>query len=112
MMPVSGRETRSNTYMAGKPRPGEFTDRFIPLDRAEEHGPREDLGSGRPGPRLASEAVAAVRDYGFGTLCFPRIIAIIDPANVASIRVASKLGMQHEKAAAFQGKAVHIHGTF
>lgn len=61
------------------------------------------------GRGLASEAAVAVRDYGFDTLCFPRLIAIIDPANSASIRVATKLGMGLEKPATFRGKAVHIY---
>lgn len=44
----------------------------------------------------ATEAVAAVRDYGLNVLSLPRLIAIIDPSNVASIRVAEKAGMHYE----------------
>jgi ribosomal-protein-alanine N-acetyltransferase len=46
---------------------------------------------------VATEAARAVRDYVFGTLKMRRLIALIDPANVASIRVAEKIGMQYEK---------------
>ena len=49
------------------------------------------------GRGYATEAVAAVRDYPFGTLCLPRLIAMIDPGNVASIRVAEKVGLRYEK---------------
>lgn len=46
---------------------------------------------------LATEAALGVRDYGFQTLGLQRLIAIIDPANRASLRVAEKLGMTYEK---------------
>ena len=39
------------------------------------------------GHGYATEAVCAVRDYAFGTLGLPRLIALIDPGNVASTRV-------------------------
>lgn len=55
------------------------------------------------GRGYATEAVAAVRDYGFTTLCLPRLIAMIDPGNVASIRVAEKVGMRYEKDVMFDG---------
>jgi len=46
---------------------------------------------------LATEAAAATRDYGFGHLGMTRLIAMIQPENVASIRVAEKIGMKCEK---------------
>ncbi len=49
------------------------------------------------GRGYATEAVCAVRDYSFNVLCLPRLIAIIDPQNVASIHVAGKAGMRYEK---------------
>lgn len=51
----------------------------------------------------ATEAVSAVRDYGFGVLCLPRLIALIDPQNVASLRVAEKAGMRYEREAMLEG---------
>lgn len=55
------------------------------------------------GRGYATEAVAAVRDYGFGVLCFERLIALIDPQNVASIRVAEKAGMRYERGVMLEG---------
>ena len=55
------------------------------------------------GRGYATEAVLAVRDYGFNTLRIPRLISMIDPQNIASIRVAEKAGMQYEKDVMFEG---------
>lgn len=49
------------------------------------------------GQGFATEAVRAVRDYAFHTLSLHRLIAIIDPSNTASIRVAEKVGMHYEQ---------------
>ena len=51
----------------------------------------------------ATEAAQSVRDYAFNTLRLPRLISMIDPQNVASIRVAEKLGMRYEKDVVFEG---------
>ena len=51
----------------------------------------------------ATEAVLAVREYGFNVLCLPRLIAMIDPQNIASIRVAEKAGMRYEAEVMFTG---------
>lgn len=48
------------------------------------------------GHGYATEAVRAARDYAFGALGLTRLIALIDPANVASTRVAEKVGLRHE----------------
>ncbi len=55
------------------------------------------------GQGYATEAVLAVRDYGFNILRLPRLIAMIDPQNAASIRVAEKVGMHDEKDVMFEG---------
>jgi hypothetical protein len=55
------------------------------------------------GQGYATEAARAVRDFAFGTLGRKRLIAMIDPANVASIRVAEKIGMHYEKKVMFEG---------
>lgn len=49
------------------------------------------------GQGYATEAVIAVREYGFNILGLKRLVALIDPQNAASIRVAEKAGMRHEK---------------
>ena len=51
----------------------------------------------------ASEAARAVRDFAFFTLNIQRLIAVIDPMNVASLRVAEKIGMHYEADAMLEG---------
>lgn len=51
----------------------------------------------------ATEAVIAVRDYGFSTLCLSRMFAMVDPENTASIRVAEKAGMQYKEDVMLEG---------
>ena len=53
---------------------------------------------------LATEASMAVRDFGFDGLGFARLISCIEEENAASIRVAEKNGMSHEKDSLFAGK--------
>jgi RimJ/RimL family protein N-acetyltransferase len=55
------------------------------------------------GQGYATEAARVVRDFAFDTLGIGRLIAMIDPSNAASIRVAEKLGMQYEKEGMFAG---------
>jgi ribosomal-protein-alanine N-acetyltransferase len=55
------------------------------------------------GQGYAVEAARAVRDFAFEQLDIQRLIAIIDPANVASIRVAEKIGMHYESEVMFEG---------
>lgn len=55
------------------------------------------------GKGYATEAVSAVRDFAFKTLTLKRLIAIIDPDNTASIRVAQKIGMRYEQEVMLEG---------
>lgn len=55
------------------------------------------------GRGYATEAVCAARDYAFNSLGLKRLIALIDPANVASIRVARKAGLCYETDAMLPG---------
>lgn len=48
------------------------------------------------GHGYATEAARLARDHAFDALGLRRVIALVDPGNVASIRVAVKLGMRHE----------------
>jgi len=48
------------------------------------------------GKGYATEAALALRDHAFHRLELRRIIALIDPGNPASVRVAEKIGMQLE----------------
>jgi RimJ/RimL family protein N-acetyltransferase len=55
------------------------------------------------GRGYATEAAQAVRDFAFDRLGLQRLIAIIDPSNTASIRVAEKIGMRHETEVMLEG---------
>jgi len=58
------------------------------------------------GRGYATEAAQALRDYAFQRLKLERIIALIDPENVASERVAQKVGMRFEREVVRDGGAV------
>lgn len=45
----------------------------------------------------ATEAATACRDHAFGALGRDRVISLIDPQNVPSIRVAEKIGERYER---------------
>jgi RimJ/RimL family protein N-acetyltransferase len=67
----------------------------------EQDNPQEaELGYqiARPywGRGLGTEAARAVTEYSFRNGPFQRLISLIDPANIASVRVAEKLGMSLE----------------
>jgi RimJ/RimL family protein N-acetyltransferase len=56
-----------------------------------------DLRSDYWGQGFATEAALAVRDFAFGELAIPRLISLIRPTNLASRRVAEKVGMVREQ---------------
>jgi RimJ/RimL family protein N-acetyltransferase len=68
---------------------------LIPLDA---HGPQIEIGwrlrRACWGRGYASEAAGVILRHGFATLGLDEIVAEIDPANIASVRVAEKIGMQ------------------
>ena len=49
------------------------------------------------GQGLGSEAAQAILQYGFEQLHLPRLICLIDPDNIASQKVAQKIGMRLER---------------
>ncbi len=49
------------------------------------------------GKGLATEAAAMLVELGFQRFGFNRVVAFINPQNAASIRVAEKVGLKHEK---------------
>lgn len=49
------------------------------------------------GQGLGTEAARGILDYGFETLKINRLLCLIDPDNMASQRVAEKMGMSLEK---------------
>jgi [ribosomal protein S5]-alanine N-acetyltransferase len=48
------------------------------------------------GQGLATEAARAILQYGFETVGLSRLISVINPGNIASARVAEKMGMKLE----------------
>ena len=72
------------------------------LEHMEVDGSQEveigyDFRSDYWGRGLATEAAAAVRDYAFSTLGLARVVSLIRPDNIASLRVAEKIGMVKTK---------------
>ena len=65
-----------------------------------------DIRSDHWGRGIATEAAGAVRDFAFEQLRLPRVISLIRPDNVASRRVAEKVGF------ALVQKATFWAGTF
>lgn len=62
------------------------------------------------GRGYATELGCAVRDYAFAVLRAPHLISVIDRENVASIRVAEKIGSTFERAYDLSGSACVIYG--
>jgi RimJ/RimL family protein N-acetyltransferase len=56
------------------------------------------------GKGYATEAAAAIRDHARTELGFGRLISLIDPENAPSQAVARRIGMQHERDLAFEGR--------
>src|SRR5579859_5029841 len=48
------------------------------------------------GQGFATEAAAALKDHSFRVMRLPRIVAIADVPNVASIRIMQKIGMRYD----------------
>jgi ribosomal-protein-alanine N-acetyltransferase len=61
------------------------------------------------GRGLATEAAKAARDHGFGTLGYERLVSLIDPGNLASRRVAEKVGLTLEKEVEKWGKRICVY---
>ena len=57
---------------------------------------REEIDRMLDGLRLAIEAVRCALDFGFGTIGLERIEADVDPRNLASCRLAERVGFQRE----------------
>jgi [ribosomal protein S5]-alanine N-acetyltransferase len=77
--------------------------RFPDIDGQQEIEVGYRLARAYWGRGYASEAALAVRDYAFATLNLQRLIAIVDPENAASIRVAEKIGLRYEKDVMLKG---------
>ncbi|MGH7040531.1 MAG: GNAT family N-acetyltransferase [Acetobacteraceae bacterium] len=58
------------------------------------------------GQGFATEAARAVLAHALGTLRLARVVADIDPANTASVRVAEKLGLRPAGSVPYGGRSV------
>ena len=58
---------------------------------------------------LATEAACISRDYGFEKLQANRLISLIDPDNIASQKVAKKVGLTYKKDTYMWNKTVRIY---
>lgn len=83
---------------------------WILLTPLDLHGPEIEIGwrivRAVWGRGYATEAARPVLDHAFNTLGLPEVVADIDPANIASVRVATKLGMQPSGPALYAGREV------
>jgi RimJ/RimL family protein N-acetyltransferase len=62
------------------------------------------------GRGLATEAASAGRDESFATLGIERLLALIQPTNLGSVRVAQKIGMHFDReTTAPDGESLHIY---
>ena len=63
------------------------------------------------GRGFAPEAAAACRDFARDVLALDRLVALIDPRNLASQRVAAKIGLAYERDATFSTKVLGVYAT-
>ena len=61
------------------------------------------------GKGYATEAAIACLDYAFSTLGAKKLISIIEPNNIASLKVAEKAGLQLEKTTVYHNIKVFIY---
>lgn len=80
---------------------GEFLGTAGPTIQVVEDVDEVEIGwhtrPGRKGEGVAPEAAAAARDWAFANLQVDRLVALVRPENVASARVAEKLGMRIDR---------------
>jgi RimJ/RimL family protein N-acetyltransferase len=62
------------------------------------------------GRGYATEAVTAARDFARDEARLPRIVALIDPRNAASQRVATKSGLRYERDVTVPTKTLRVYG--
>lgn len=75
-----------------------------------EDGPEIEVGyrfaQNQWGKGYAAEAAAACVRYGFETLGLERIVAVVEPPNVASLRVLDKIGLHYQRLAHYYGRSM------
>jgi ribosomal-protein-alanine N-acetyltransferase len=73
------------------------------LDNSDEVELGYTLAKAHWGRGFATESSRAVVRHAFDVLKLPRLVAIADPANTASVNVMKKLGMTFERVGHFYG---------
>jgi RimJ/RimL family protein N-acetyltransferase len=61
------------------------------------------------GQGLGTEAASACLEYAFNTLHLEYLLAIVEPDNIASVRILQKIGMSFIKESLYYDKKVHIY---
>jgi RimJ/RimL family protein N-acetyltransferase len=83
---------------------------WVLLIPADAVGPEIEIGWRLPrkawGAGIATEAATAVLQHAFATLRLHEVVAEIDPLNLASIRVAEKLGLVRRGDVVGHGRAM------
>lgn len=91
---------------------GRFIGRAGIINPADWPGPEVGYLLGRQwwGRGYATEAANAAMDWGFREIGFEHLISLIDPANTASIAVATRLGESLRGEAEVMGNRVLLYG--
>lgn len=63
------------------------------------------------GRGLATEAAGACRSFARDAAGLDRLVALIDPRNLASQRVAAKIGLVYERDATVPGKVLRVYSS-
>ena len=82
---------------------------FILLDGKKEREVGYRIVRSCWGQGFASEAVQATICYAFERLSFINLVALIQPDNIASIRVAEKAGMVHQYDTVYEGQSMRLY---
>lgn len=77
--------------------------RPLTIDKSEEIEMGWHIRKAVWGQGIATEGAAACRDLAFTRFGIDRLVATIDPAHAASLRVATKIGMTTERQAVIDG---------
>ncbi|MBW4556639.1 MAG: GNAT family N-acetyltransferase [Trichormus sp. ATA11-4-KO1] len=79
------------------------------IDQKDEIEIRYRLSPKFWGQNLATEAASATLQYGFERFNFAYILGIVERANIASMRVLEKLGMQYTRETMFHGIKMDVY---
>ncbi|HEY1329914.1 MAG TPA: GNAT family N-acetyltransferase [Actinomycetota bacterium] len=94
---------------------GEFLGDCGPAIRTVEGREEPEIGwhtkRSRWNQGIATEAATACRDHAFGPLGLERVIALVRPENVASGRVAQKIGMTVDREIDYHGLRHYVYAV-